>query len=1075
MGQSEESPSQLPGLFGPTLIVAIGGLVAYFTIEPALESRRPDLSKNNIVPPPPSVPGLNAVHGRLWDDPLALAYEDSRRKPRDVGKFPPWLRALARRAVCLNETQSDVHRYFETIVRQFLKGDQGTFLCLPVLVRGEPYDSDTEDRKRITYAVLSALESCGYALSVPDRVSYVELPVVVDIPAVKESVCVERFVVPVKLFQRSNVPRSIPQSEGPDGVLMLWINEDQLGRRPLAAIGQILEGFFKAPDLKKRIEIRILGPTDSNTLLDMAQEDAIWESESCENAKLPRNNACCAAKTSAYFSTTYANHPTLYSGRATISEWALRDTIDRSKSQSPLSKFTDGTPTHSGLSVVRTIGSDWQLVQLLARELKLRGAWPLTSDKAHSSDCVREEPLRHIVLVTESDTLYGRALPAVFQEAYARLLKTTGSREGQDEGLLHVFTYLRGLDGKVPGDKNQPDQTNDEKKKSETSDSDPLASPHPESIPPSGRSQFDYLRRLEQELVEIDARSRDAGEAGITAIGVVGTDIYDKLLILRALRKRFPRTWFFSTDLDAALSLPSEYPTTRNLIVASHFGLTLNPRLQRSALPFRDAYETSTYFSALLALDDDAGRSAVSNSPDPWNLRAETGKGAVEVPGLSPLVFEIGRNGPYQLTIPTKDESSGFIKDVHPPGLRKRHWLNDPWRAWGLAGLVLLAGAGVWCLSKEAREETKLICCGWRWADSNVERFVLRLLIIVIVGTSVWLIYSAVSDHTNPSGEPFVIFEGISIWPATIVRFLALVLSAAFIARVFSHFRGELQTNLDNLWKGKPPTAAAESECGKALGDFCKLACARLYLWWSLAPAVAFLVFCWLLVMLTERPPSPYRGHLSAQWQACVVGFAVPAMTYLTFLVIAHLEYCRRFVKGLGEMAADWSPTEMQQLDQQRQPIDRADLGEWLTVRIIAESTEAVGNLVKFPFIVLFVMICSRHPALDKLELPWSLVAIWALIVAALSWMAHTMRRDAREARDDVLDRLRDALSLVMNSGANPLLAALRAQQLRQYISEIQTEDRGAFRPLIRDPLVQALTLGTSGGLMLVHQLLPYV
>jgi hypothetical protein len=44
MSQEQESPSQLSGLFGPTLILAIGGLVAYFTIEPSLVSRRPDLS-----------------------------------------------------------------------------------------------------------------------------------------------------------------------------------------------------------------------------------------------------------------------------------------------------------------------------------------------------------------------------------------------------------------------------------------------------------------------------------------------------------------------------------------------------------------------------------------------------------------------------------------------------------------------------------------------------------------------------------------------------------------------------------------------------------------------------------------------------------------------------------------------------------------------------------------------------------------------------------------------------------------------------------------------------------------------
>jgi hypothetical protein len=171
----------------------------------------------------------------------------------------------------------------------------------------------------------------------------------------------------------------------------------------------------------------------------------------------------------------------------------------------------------------------------------------------------------------------------------------------------------------------------------------------------------------------------------------------------------------------------------------------------------------------------------------------------------------------------------------------------------------------------------------------------------------------------------------------------------------------------------------------------------------------------------------------------------------------------------------------MHDLENDCQPVERADLGELLTVRIIARSTEVAGDMVRYPFIVLFVMICSRHPALDMFALPWSLVALWALIVAGLAWMAHTMRRDARKARDEVLGRLREALSSAINSISfvanspknKPSRAKRRVEQLRQYISEVEREDEGAFRPLFQDPLVRALALGASGGLMLIHQLLP--
>ena len=70
-------------------------------------------------------------------------------------------------------------------------------------------------------------------------------------------------------------------------------------------------------------------------------------------------------------------------------------------------------------------------------------------------------------------------------------------------------------------------------------------------------------------------RTFRANEGEIKAIGVVGTDFYDKYLVLQALRQRFPDVIFFTTDLDARFLHPDNFKWTRNLIVASNFGLSL--------------------------------------------------------------------------------------------------------------------------------------------------------------------------------------------------------------------------------------------------------------------------------------------------------------------------------------------------------------------------------------------------------------------------------------------------------------------------------------------------------------------
>ena len=50
---------------------------------------------------------------------------------------------------------------------------------------------------------------------------------------------------------------------------------------------------------------------------------------------------------------------------------------------------------------------------------------------------------------------------------------------------------------------------------------------------------------------------------GFKAIGVLGSDVYDKLLILQALKQNFPHAIFFTTDLDARLFPPREIQWTR--------------------------------------------------------------------------------------------------------------------------------------------------------------------------------------------------------------------------------------------------------------------------------------------------------------------------------------------------------------------------------------------------------------------------------------------------------------------------------------------------------------------------------
>ena len=82
---------------------------------------------------------------------------------------------------------------------------------------------------------------------------------------------------------------------------------------------------------------------------------------------------------------------------------------------------------------MRTILPDEKLAEAMSKELKNRGIG--------SGD--------HIVLVAEWDTEYGRLLPQKFKDVFAKDFFPHNVDE-----RVHRFSYLRGIDGKLPGEQN---------------------------------------------------------------------------------------------------------------------------------------------------------------------------------------------------------------------------------------------------------------------------------------------------------------------------------------------------------------------------------------------------------------------------------------------------------------------------------------------------------------------------------------------------------------------------------------------------------------------------------------------
>ena len=164
-----------------------------------------------------------------------------------------------------------------------------------------------------------------------------------------------------------------------------------------------------------------------------------------------------------------------------------------------------------------------------------------------------------------------------------------------------------------------------------------------------GDSQFDYLRRLAAEIRE-DTGGVYTGERRVKAIGIFGRDVYDKLLILQALWDEYPRTIFFTTDLDVRLLHPQDFRYARNLIVASGFALRLDRSRHGGIPPFRDNYQTAEFLAVQLALEGQG-----------WTRRLAAQ--AMLDWAVPPRLFEIGRTAAVDLG-QSERAATGFF--FHP-------------------------------------------------------------------------------------------------------------------------------------------------------------------------------------------------------------------------------------------------------------------------------------------------------------------------------------------------------------------------------------------------------------------------
>ena len=1027
------------------------------------------------------------VPARLWQDPFKAVYAHEQamkagKATATFAKSPQQIIDEITKVTTRNSRTSGV--------------DTAELTVLMVMLGPGSYSELEERRHRRRYAVLSGLGEEHFVPRHPEVLNVFYSPKA-DYP---ESECFTQDESGKReiLFDKCySVPHEWYDYESPDGeinehrrVLVLWLNESQFVESPLKSVRDFLDQLLpanKPPNTTLRTIV--LGPGRSDGLRNLATK------EEKDAFKWLRDTARLSEFTIISSTATVADADL-------IGEWSPVPVADDSAISAVIQRYPDFTgkdcnaanasskSQRNCLRFLRTIQSDEELTQKLAQELK-----------TNRQISQRED---YVVVISEWDTYFGRFLPRAFTKHYCA---------PNCESVLR-YSYLRGMDGIIAGEQKAPPPSKSGKQKKSNGiipsmDISALRRP-------VGAGQFDYLRRLSSTIKQKDRELRLSTGHGVKAVVLLGSDTYDKLLILRALRPELPGAVFATTDLNAQLLHPDEYKWTRGLIVASTYDFSLSPDIPMRTMPFRDSYQTSIYLASRLVFNKQLMEEVGYNQ----KLLYEK---------IPPQLFEIGRQQLVQLP------GDADVKNT---------WNHVSKMSFSIPvslGLFTIAVLGIIAFHQLRPMAGRVV-------------LVLTLLLLIYSVLS-YVIFNHISN-----GEPLALLAGASTWPAEYIRIFSVILALVFIWLVIHR----LHVNWHNLgvryfWGGKevrnegiklldllqnlavslmrpihtlrklkfsqtlsagmvaimiamiaivlPKTLPLENKIGLLILVWGVL----IIFWWltifgkiwkkvevlsvnkwdnkctpdmdasemwrnyqkhgasehrfmrTIAYILLYMAFASILFAILGPPSSPCRGDFACGIDKAILGFSVLSMLVLLFLVVDAARLCICWVSSLREQKLDWE-TPRKEYFVQHLKLSDSHVIAWMKVHLIGERTAEVTRLIYYPVLIILLMLLARSTYFDYWDFPQALAIVVGLnFVIALGSIVR-LNFVARSVREDILRNLQEE-KLAADKPKSKSYVSDPAER-KELISQLEELQIGAYLKVWDQPAVRA-TLLLLGGVAL--------
>lgn len=945
------------------------------------------------------------VDARLWQDPIGVTEQFLNNKKEAKNND--------------NRKYLPITGFINKIKQEI--NDETHLKVIAVSVFGSSYSEPVEYRHRYRYAVVSALGSSNYIAQDNEHIKYFNLNT--DSSS--------------KYYNHINTKITLPyewyESESQlEKVLVIWLNEDRIPSGKYRDFINLLYQELKKSKLKDdQYSFSLIGPTNTPLLVELLDRDPIGEN---------------------------TNTFKIFSPGATISDDDLLERIkydiDIDKECSEKIEDEKIQCKLNNRSIVRTIGQDKNLAKALLWELEQRG---VNREILMKNSCEDQ-----VVLISEQDSLYAKSLTWHFINNLKERCPLKDVKH-----LVKHFTYLRGLDGKLPdfddSSKKSQNEKNTKEQKNLLTQLDDASPEHAE-----GRNQFDYLRRLVDTIERLD--SAEGKRDRIKAIGIIGTDVYDKLLILHALKDSFRHKIFFTTDLDARFLHKDQSIWARNLVVASNFDLSLHPKLQGTVMPFRDSYQTSMYFATLLSLDLNN-----RNSLQMWQYR-----------WLSPQVFEIGRTQAIHLASPTINDLDKWIEDPKTK-LNKLRPNNG-------------IGCGIdnvhACLTIEPDRNKQInwieILCtvlilffviayvSWGLLKIDWGKIIFFIFVTAILIAVLFYFLDKDNYPTHAFGEPFLFLEGISVWPNLIIRYVGIIIilfvTYYYIFRKnkdisaiedkfelcklrrsrswwkavkkgpFSYFPVEKKRHIIRLWLGYKKIIQYRESKG--------------YLWILLVSVIFLLVTMYGFFGLGYLN-FPARGDITLKSHYVLIALQFLILWGLVFWVAYEAIACKRFIEGIEIDQSKPNRTEwsLGKKAQQKAIIGLPErrLEPYLHFLLITKLIKSINQIIYLPFILMLLIAIGRSNIFDNLGFTPALIVVYTVASVYLIAVLYLLRNVAEKQCGAVLQYYEEyRMSLVA-------IAPIRLIKVDALLTEIRNTKQSTFAPFLQRPTLLALLLPGGG------------